>query len=110
MLKKISLLYLIFVILLPIVFSVFIFNKKLDVQLQSERYYFGNLQTDNTYYFLDLDARYKLIKNKLTLGLTGKNLFNTEKFRNFSISDIGTSITEYRLLPRFLLLELEYRF
>lgn len=88
----------------------FIFNKKLDVQLQSERYYFGNLQTDNTYYFLDLDARYKLIKNKLTLGLTGKNLFNTEKFRNFSISDIGTSITEYRLLPRFLLLELEYRF
>tara|TARA_B110001450_G_scaffold120983_1_gene114048 strand:+ start:1601 stop:4294 length:2694 start_codon:yes stop_codon:yes gene_type:complete len=88
----------------------FIFNKKLDVQLQSERYYFGNLQTDNTYYFLDLDARYKLIENKLTLGLTGKNLFNTEKFRNFSISDIGTSITEYRLLPRFLLLELEYRF
>jgi hypothetical protein len=88
----------------------FIFNKKLDVQLKSERYYFGNLQTDNTYYFLDLDARYKLIENKLTLGLTGKNLFNTEKFRNFSISDIGTSITEYRLLPRFLLLELEYRF
>lgn len=88
----------------------FVFNKKLDVQLQSERYYFGNLQTENTYYFLDFDARYKLIENKLTLGLTGKNLFNTEKFRNFSISDIGTSTTEYRLLPRFVLLKLEYRF
>jgi hypothetical protein len=88
----------------------FVFNKKLDFQLQSERYFFGNLKTDNTYYFLDFDARYKLIKNKLTLGLTGKNLFNTEKFRNFSISDIGTSTTEYRLLPRFVLLKLEYRF
>ncbi len=88
----------------------FIFNKNLDFQLQSERYYFGNLQTDNTYYFLDFDARYKLIENKLTLGITGKNLFNTERFRNFSISDIGTSTTEYRLLPRFVLLKLEYRF
>ena len=74
----------------------FVFNKKLDFQLQSERYYFGNLQTDNIYYFLDFDTRYKVIENKLTLGLSGKNLFNTEKFRNFSISDIGTSTTEYR--------------
>lgn len=88
----------------------FVFNKKLDIQVQSERYYFGNLQTDNTYYFLDFDARYKLIENKLTLGLTGKNLFNTERFMNFSVSDIGTSTTEYRLLPRFVLLKLEYRF
>lgn len=88
----------------------FIFNKNLDFQLQSERYSFGNLQTDNTYYFLDFDARYKLIENKLTLGLTGKNLFNTERFRNFSISDIGTSTTEYRLLSRFVLLKMEYRF
>ncbi|TXD83088.1 TonB-dependent receptor [Subsaximicrobium wynnwilliamsii] len=87
-----------------------VFNKKIDFQLQSERYYFGNLQTDNTYYFLDFDARYKVIENKLTLGLTGKNLFNTKRFRNFSISDIGSSTTEYRLLPRFVLLKLEYRF
>lgn len=88
----------------------FVFNKKFDMQVQSERYYFGNLRNDNTYYFLDFDARYKLIENKLTLGITGKNLLNTERFRNFSVSDIGTSTTEYRLLPRFVLLRLEYRF
>ena len=88
----------------------FVFDKKLDFQIQSERYYFGNLQSDNTYYFLDFDARYKLIENKLTLGLSDKNLFNTKRFRNFSISDIGTSTTQYRLLPRFVLLKLEYRF
>ncbi len=88
----------------------FVFNKKLDFKLQSERYYFGNLQIDNTYYFLDFDTRYKLIKNKLNLGITGKNLFNTKKFKNFSLSDIGSLTSEYRLLPRFVLLKLEYRF
>jgi hypothetical protein len=88
----------------------FVFNNNFDLQIQTERYYFGNLQTDNIYYFLDFEARYKLKKDKLTLGLSGKNLFNTETFRNFSISDIGSSTTEYRLLPRFVLLKMEYRF
>lgn len=88
----------------------FVFNDKFGVQIQSERYYFGNLQTDNTYYFLDFNARYKIIENKLTFGLAGKNLFNTERFRSFSVSDIGKSTTEYSLLPRFVLLKMEYRF
>lgn len=87
----------------------FVFNDKLNMQFLSERYHFGNLQTDNTYYFLDFEVRYKLTKNRLTLGLTGKNIFNTRKFRNFTVSDIGSSTTEYRLLPRFVLLKLEYR-
>ena len=88
----------------------FVFNDKFDVQLQSESYYFGNLASNKNYYFLDFNARYKLMKNKVTLGLTGKNLFNTEKFKTFAISDIGSSATEYRLLPRFVLLKIEYRF
>jgi len=88
----------------------FVFNDKSDVQLQSESHYFGSLETNNTYYFLDVDAKYKLIKNKLILGITGKNLFDTKTFKTFSISDIATSTTEYRLLPRFVLLKLEYRF
>lgn len=88
----------------------FVFNKKFDIDVQSERYYFRELKKDNTYYFLDFNVRYKLIEDKLTIGLTGKNLLNTKKFKNFSISDIGTSTTEYRLLPRIILLKLEYRF
>ena len=88
----------------------FVFNEKIDAQVQSERYEFGNLQTDDTFYFLDFEVRYKVIKNKLNLGVTGKNLFNTTRFRNFSISDIGTSTTDFRLLPRFVLLEATYRF
>jgi len=88
----------------------FTFNKKLNIDLSSERYYFGNLEKDKIYYFLDFDARYTVKENKLTLMLSGKNLFNTNTFRTFTISDIGTSTTEYRLLPRFVLLKMEYRF
>ena len=88
----------------------FLFNDKFNIDMQSERYFFGNLENDNTYYFLDVDARYKLFKDKLTLSISGKNLFNTKTFRNFSISDFGSSTTEYRLLPRYVLLKMEYRF
>lgn len=88
----------------------FLFNDKFNIDLQSERYFFGNLQNENTYYFLDLDARYQLLKDKLTINLSGKNIFNTQTFRNFSISDFGYSTTEYRLLPRMILVSLEYRF
>ena len=89
----------------------FIFNNNLSVDFQTERYFFGNLDKNNsTYYFADFNARYTLKENKLTFSLVGKNLFNTEKFKEFSISDIGNSTTEYRLLPRYIMLKMEYRF
>lgn len=88
----------------------FVFNKKFDIQIQSELHYFGNLQDNNIYYFLDLDARYRIIKNKLILGIIGKNLLNTKEYREFAFSDIGSTTTEFILIPRYLLLRMEYRF
>jgi CarboxypepD_reg-like domain len=89
----------------------FIFSDKFNIQVQTERYFFGNLNKDiNKYYFLDLEARYVIKQNKLTLFLTGNNLFNTKTFRNYSISDISFSQTEYKLQPRYVLLKMEYRF
>lgn len=88
----------------------FVFNKKLNAELKSERYFFGNLSGDKSYYFIDFELQYQLKKDKITFGINGRNLLNTERFRNFAISDIGTSTTEYRLLPRFVLLKMEYRF
>lgn len=88
---------------------VFIINPKVDFQLQSERYFFGNLETDNVYYFLDFDANYKLIENKITIGISARNLLNTDRFSNFSVSDIGYSVTEQKLLPRILLVKAEVR-
>ncbi|WP_026703934.1 outer membrane beta-barrel protein [Flavobacterium soli] len=89
----------------------FMFSDKFNVQLKSERYFFGNLDRENNqYHFLELKARYVLTNNKLTLSLSGNNLFNTETFRNYSISDITISKIEYRLQPRYALLKMEYRF
>ncbi len=90
---------------------VFAFSENITLKTQLERYYFGNLNPSvNTYYFLDFEAKYIVKKNKLSFSLIGKNIFNTQIFRNFSISDIGTSTIEYRLMPRFVLLKAEYRF
>ncbi len=88
----------------------FVFNKKWNIQVESERYYYGQLKTDKVYYFLDIKAQYKYIKNKLTFTFNAKNIFNTEYFRMSSVSDIAYYLTEYRLLPRMLLLSVQYRF
>jgi hypothetical protein len=89
----------------------FMFSNTFNIQMQSERYYFGNLdKKNNQYYFLDVEVRYVVKENKLTFFLSGNNLFNVETFRNYSISDINISQTEHRLMPRYVLLKMEYRF
>lgn len=86
-------------------------NDKFNVKIQAEKYYFGSLdKNNNNYYFMDLDAKHVIIHNKLTLSLSGNNLFNTKTFRSYSITDISISKTEYRLLPRYFLFKAEYRF
>ena len=89
----------------------FMFSDKFNIQLQSERYFFGNLdKKNNQYYFFDAEARYVVKKNKLTFFLTGNNLFNTETFKNYNVSDIDISKTEYKIQPRYVLLKMEFRF
>jgi hypothetical protein len=89
----------------------FVFNDKLNFQIQTERYFFGSLESQNNkYYFMDLEARYIVKENKLTFSVSGNNLFNTETFKNYTISDISISKTEYRLQERYVLLKVEYRF
>ncbi len=80
-----------------------------NIQIQSERYFFGNTG-DNIYYFLDMDWKYIIKPNKLTLTLSGRNLLDTDSFRTASITDISALTTEYNLIPRYVLLKAEYRF
>ena len=90
---------------------IFVVNKNLNFDINAERYFFGNLSNNsNVYNFLDFEGRYTFKKNKLSLSLEGHNLTSTQSFQNISISDISTTRTEIRLLPRFLLLKLDFRF
>ncbi len=89
----------------------FIFSEKFNFEIQSERYYFGNLEKqNNTYYFLDFEARYVFKPNKLSFSLSANNLLNNKTFRNYAVNDISISKLEYRLQPRYLLLNISYRF
>lgn len=89
----------------------YVFSEQFNVSLNTEMYYFGNIESGNrNYYFSDFNARYITKNKKFTYGLVAKNLFNNKTFRNFSISDISTSTTSYRLLPRILLVHVDFRF
>ena len=85
-------------------------SEKFDFQTNLDYYYFGNLDQNKHYYFVDATARYKLMENKFTLGLQAKNLFNTSTFTVNSLSDISQSVISYRLLPRYIMASFEFRF
>ena len=88
----------------------FSLSQKLTFQIANERYYFGSLDRDNIYYFTDLDAQYVIKKNALTLKFTAQNIWNTDNFASYYISDTAISNTQYRLLPRYFLLKIDFRF
>ncbi|WP_024770254.1 carboxypeptidase-like regulatory domain-containing protein [Aquimarina macrocephali] len=89
----------------------FVLSSRLNLQLQSERYYFNNLENDDdTYYFLDFEINYTPKNKNLNFSLIGNNVLDTKVFRNYSISDTNISSTEYKLLPRYVLLKASYKF
>ncbi len=89
----------------------FVPNSRLNFQVQSERYFFDNLENDNnSYYFLDFEVNYKPRNKGIDFSVIGNNLLDTEVFRNYSVSDTNISSIEYRLLPRYVLLKASYRF
>ncbi|MDN3706782.1 DUF2012 domain-containing protein [Myroides ceti] len=88
----------------------FRFSKKLYAVLQSERYYFGNLsQNKKDFYFSDLNIDYRP-NEKISLRFAVNNIFNTDTFVSYSLTDISISETNYKLIPRYALLRAEFRF
>ena len=49
-------------------------------------------------------------KNKLSFTILANNIFNTKTFKNYLVDDVSISKSEYRLLPRYILLKIEFRF
>lgn len=88
----------------------FNFSDHLNSSLKTEHFYFGNLDSNKSYTFIDFETKYKFKKRDITLTLTGKNLLNKRTFNEVFISDINSSIQSYQILPRFILLGLDFRF
>lgn len=88
-----------------------VFSSRFNIQFQTERYYFNNLEDNKDYYFLDFEATFRPKRNKnLNFSLLGNNILNTRLFKNFSVTDTNSSSIQYRLLPRYILLKASLRF
>ncbi|WP_103865435.1 carboxypeptidase-like regulatory domain-containing protein [Aquimarina sp. I32.4] len=89
----------------------FVLSSRLNLQLQSEQYHFSNIENaDSAYYFIDFEINYTPKHKNLSFSLVGNNLLDTQVFRNYSVNDTHISSTEYKLLPRYVLLKASYRF
>lgn len=88
----------------------FNFSDQLNSSLKTEHFYFGNLDSNKSYTFIDFETKYKFKSRDVTLSLTGKNLLNNRTFNEVFISDISASTQSYQILPRFILLGLDFRF
>ncbi|HET8810671.1 MAG TPA: TonB-dependent receptor [Flavobacteriaceae bacterium] len=84
--------------------------ERLNFYLNTERFYFTGLTNNNAYYFMDFETKYTFLKNKLSFSIVGKNLFNTNTYRDLYISDTGIFTSTYKLLPRYFLLKTTIRF
>ena len=87
------------------------FSKKINVQFQTESYFFRNSNNgNNQYYFMDIRSQYIIKPNKLTLRVAATNLFNVDVFRDYSVTEVSTTSNEYRLQSRYFLISAEFRF
>ncbi|MFP9097876.1 carboxypeptidase-like regulatory domain-containing protein [Flavobacterium sp. RHBU_24] len=89
---------------------IYALTEKIDIKARGEHYNFGGLDGNNNYFFADFEATYKFRKDKYALMLEGRNLFNTDTFTTYSVSDLGYTTSSFRLLPRYVMLSFRFRF
>lgn len=86
----------------------FEFNEKTKIEVKNNYYSFnGYFNKNNSYNFLDLKINYQYDKN-ISFSLIGNNLFNVKNFKETSITSYSTYTTEYKLFPRYVILELNF--
>ncbi|NQX43138.1 Carboxypeptidase regulatory-like domain-containing protein [Pedobacter steynii] len=87
-------------------------TKGIQANLNNEAYRFGDFfaETSKTYYFSDFSLSYDAKKIKTRFEISAKNIFNTRQFKNAVITETYQAVTEYRLLPRYVALGVDYSF
>lgn len=84
-------------------------SSKIKIQLKGERYYFNNeKESVKPLYFVDASIKYDIVPNKFNISFDANNILNYTEYKQFSISDIDISSIQYRLIPRFFFLRINY--
>jgi len=90
---------------------IFDFSRRLKLKIIGEHYYFYNYSPERrNWYFLNVNASYQLIPEKLKLTLQGFNLFDEANFGDISINEYSSSESVYRLRGRYIMFGAFYRF
>lgn len=65
---------------------------------------------DNNYWFINADLNYNSENSRFSYRLSANNLSNITEFRDVFISEFHRNETNFRILPRYILFNVKYRF
>ena len=65
---------------------------------------------ENEYWFINANLNYNPEKSRLSYRLSANNLTNITEFRDIFISEFQRNETNFRVIPRYILLNINYRF
>ncbi|MEN9599220.1 MAG: hypothetical protein RL596_1531 [Bacteroidota bacterium] len=86
-------------------------NKWGNLKIRNEGFHFPKEQVSKAFLvFSDIEWSRTMIEGKCSVGLSVTNLMNQTEFTTVSLSDISVTKNTTTLLPRILLLKMEYRF
>ena len=88
----------------------FKFNSKIMLNIINDRYYFyASNNAINDFIFTDCNLNY-FINKSVHIEIKCKNIFNVNQIQTTNTNDISSYYTNYSILPRIILLQIEYRF
>ena len=73
-----------------------------------ENYYYSI--NENDYWFINANLNYNPEKSRFSYRLSANNLTNITEFRDVFISEFQRNETNFRVIPRYILLNIKYRF
>jgi len=65
---------------------------------------------ENDYWFINANLNYNPEKSRFSYRLSANNLTNITEFRDVFISEFQRNETNFRVIPRYILLNIKYRF
>lgn len=85
-------------------------NKKYFFKFSQQMYYYPQLSKDKTSYFADASFSFQWEKYKLSTSVSVRNIFDNKTFNTKYITDYSQTETTYKLLPRMILLGVNFNF
>ncbi|TAH10261.1 MAG: hypothetical protein EAZ12_05095 [Sphingobacteriia bacterium] len=75
-------------------------NNRFNFSIKTDRFSFQFLNDFKSYYFTDIDFKFRFKKPTFNFNILINNFFNTDFYEVASITDISKNLTIVRLLPR----------